>query len=56
VFTTRIDTIFGATAIVLAAEHPLLRKLLEGSSLKAEVDAFARDRERSEGDQDCGRG
>ena len=24
VFTTRIDTIFGATAIVLAAEHPLL--------------------------------
>ena len=23
VFTTRIDTIFGATAIVLSAEHPL---------------------------------
>jgi leucyl-tRNA synthetase len=41
VFTTRIDTIFGATAIVLAAEHPLLPKLLEGSSLKDEVTQFA---------------
>src|SRR5215510_5106800 len=41
VFTTRIDTIFGATAIVLAAEHPLLPKLLEGSSLKEQVMAFA---------------
>jgi leucyl-tRNA synthetase len=41
VFTTRIDTIFGATAIVLAAEHPLLPKLLEGSSLKNEVMQFA---------------
>ena len=41
VFTTRIDTIFGATAIVLAAEHPLLPKLLEGSSLTDEVMQFA---------------
>lgn len=41
VFTTRIDTIFGATAIVLAAEHPLLPKLLAGSSLKDEVMQFA---------------
>jgi leucyl-tRNA synthetase len=41
VFTTRIDTIFGATAIVLAAEHPLLPKLLEGSSLKDDVMRFA---------------
>ena len=41
VFTTRIDTIFGATAIVLAAEHPLLPKLLEGSSLKDDVMDFA---------------
>jgi leucyl-tRNA synthetase len=23
VFTTRIDTVFGATSIVLSAEHPL---------------------------------
>ena len=40
VFTTRIDTVFGATAIVLAAEHPLVDKLLEGSALKNDVDRF----------------
>ncbi|HEV8589637.1 MAG TPA: leucine--tRNA ligase [Pyrinomonadaceae bacterium] len=41
VFTTRIDTIFGATAIVIAAEHPLLPKLLEGSTLKDDLLQFA---------------
>jgi leucyl-tRNA synthetase len=41
VFTTRIDTVFGATAIVLSVEHPLLPKLLAGSSLKDEVMKFA---------------
>jgi leucyl-tRNA synthetase len=41
VFTTRIDTVFGATSILLAAEHPLLPKLLAGSSLKDEVMQFA---------------
>ncbi|MDQ6653528.1 MAG: class I tRNA ligase family protein, partial [Acidobacteriota bacterium] len=40
-FTTRIDTIFGATAIVLSPEHPLIDELLEGSSLKSDVTAFA---------------
>ncbi len=40
VFTTRIDTIYGATAVVLAAEHPLVAELLEGSDLKADVQAF----------------
>ncbi|HEX8650183.1 MAG TPA: leucine--tRNA ligase [Pyrinomonadaceae bacterium] len=40
VFTTRIDTIYGATAVVLAAEHPLLAELLEGSSLKTDVEQF----------------
>ena len=40
VFTTRIDTIFGATAIVVAAEHPLLDKL-PGSALRDEVMQFA---------------
>ncbi len=38
VFTTRIDTIYGATAIILAAGHPLVGKLLEGSSARAEAD------------------
>jgi len=41
VFTTRIDTIFGATAIVVAAEHPVLEKVLEDSALKDQVNAFA---------------
>ena len=28
VFTTRVDTIFGVTAMVLAPEHPLVKKLI----------------------------
>jgi len=40
VFTTRIDTIFGANAIILAPEHPLLGKVLEGKSQRDEVLAF----------------
>ena len=31
VFTTRIDTIFGATFLVLSPEHPLSKKLIEDS-------------------------
>jgi len=30
-FTTRIDTIYGATFLVLSPEHPLCSKLIEGS-------------------------
>ena len=41
VFTTRIDTIYGATAIVLSAEHPLIDELLAESPLKNQVMAFA---------------
>jgi len=33
VFTTRIDTIFGAAAILLAPEHRLVRELLSGERL-----------------------
>lgn len=51
VFTTRIDTIFGATAVVLTPDHPLVAELLEGSALKADVTRFAQkvaaDRKRS---------
>ncbi|HEY3135641.1 MAG TPA: leucine--tRNA ligase [Blastocatellia bacterium] len=41
VFTTRIDTIFGANAIILAPEHPLLAKILEDKPQRDEVLAFA---------------
>ncbi|MFP5261738.1 MAG: leucine--tRNA ligase [Blastocatellia bacterium] len=41
VFTTRIDTIFGANAIILAPEHPLLAKVVEGKPQREEVLAFA---------------
>jgi leucyl-tRNA synthetase len=32
IFTTRIDTIFGASALILAPTHPLVGKLIDGSS------------------------
>ena len=38
IFTTRIDTIYGATAIILAPAHPLLAILLEGSPNRAEAE------------------
>jgi leucyl-tRNA synthetase len=41
VFTTRIDTIYGATAIILAPDHPLVMELLEHSALKSDVLNFA---------------
>ncbi len=39
IFTTRIDTIYGATALVLSPNHPLLPKLMEGSPNAAAVEA-----------------
>ena len=41
VFTTRIDTIYGATAIILAPDHALVPKLLEGNPHRAALDAEA---------------
>ena len=38
VFTTRIDTIYGATVLILAPTHPLLVKLLDGSPVRAEAE------------------
>ena len=38
VFTTRIDTIYGATALILAPTHPMLPKLLVGSPVQAEAE------------------
>jgi leucyl-tRNA synthetase len=40
VFTTRQDTVFGATFMVLAPEHPLTAELSRGTTQEREVDAF----------------
>jgi leucyl-tRNA synthetase len=36
VFTTRVDTIFGATCVILAPEHPLVSQLIDAGA-KAEI-------------------
>lgn len=40
VFTTRPDTVYGATFMSLAPEHPLVRDLIAGTEQEAEVSAF----------------
>ena len=42
VFTTRIDTIYGATALMLAADHPLLPSLIEGATNRAALEKESR--------------
>ena len=42
VFTTRPDTVFGATALVLAPEHPLVETIAERSPNRDEILEYAR--------------
>jgi leucyl-tRNA synthetase len=39
IFTTRIDTIYGATAVILSPGHPLLPALFDGSSVREAASA-----------------
>ncbi|MFZ2167812.1 MAG: alpha/beta fold hydrolase [Minisyncoccia bacterium] len=60
VFTTRPDTVFGATCVVLAPEHPLVAVLLDSVSNKKEVQDYITattkktERERSENKEKTG--
>jgi leucyl-tRNA synthetase len=47
VFTTRVDTVYGATFIILAPEHPLVAGLIKDAPNKAQIEAFV-ERMRSE--------
>ena len=40
VYTTRVDTVFGVTYMVLAPEHPIVKKLIETNPDKEKILAF----------------
>lgn len=40
VYTTRPDTIYGVTFVVIPPEHPLVEKILENNPKRAELEAF----------------
>jgi len=56
VFTTRVDTIYGATSIQLAPEHPLVADLdASNSSLRAQVDQMMAEQRKAKEAGDIGK-
>ncbi len=53
-FTTRVDTIFGVTYMVMAAEHPALKGLVAGTAQEEEVHGLRRARQSGGLDQSAG--
>ncbi|HOK71057.1 MAG TPA: class I tRNA ligase family protein, partial [Bacillota bacterium] len=43
IFTTRQDTVYGVSYVVVAPEHPLVDKLIEGKPNEAEIRRFVED-------------
>ena len=55
VFTTRIDTIFGATSVQLAPEHPIVRDLVvRNHELRAQVEGLIAEQRRAKEAGDIG--
>jgi leucyl-tRNA synthetase len=55
VFTTRVDTIFGATSVQLAPEHPLVTTMAsEDAALKAHVDKLIEEQKAAKESGDIG--
>jgi len=55
VFTTRVDTIFGATSVQLAPEHPMVADLVANDpGLRAEVDELMAEQRRAKESGDVG--
>src|SRR5260370_13369974 len=55
VFTTRIDTIFGATSVQLAPEHPIVADLVaDDDELRARVQELVREQAKAKAEGDVG--
>jgi leucyl-tRNA synthetase len=48
VFTTRVDTIYGATCVILAPEHPRAKELCGSAELAAQLKAMVNDQGRKD--------